>query len=303
MTKILIIGRNGQVGWELHRALQSQGDVIAAGHAMLELSTPESLRAPIRELRPDVIVNAAAYTAVDQAEKEEPLATRINGESVAVLADEAARINALLVHYSTDYVFDGTKPEPYTESDAPHPINAYGRSKLAGETALRASAAQWLCLRTSWVYAPRGRNFLRTMLRLAAEREHLRIVSDQVGAPTSARLIADATAHLVGCILRQRREGHAFTPALYHLTARGATSWHGFATRIVERAGELDLVKNIKVRNITAIGSLEYPTPAARPRNSRLDCSAVERDFALSLPDWQASLELVLAELAWACSQ
>ena len=234
MKKILIIGRNGQVGWELHRSLQSHGEIIAAGHALFELSDPESLRAPLRELRPDIIVNAAAYTAVDQAEKEEALATRINGESVKVLAEEAERLNALLVHYSTDYVFDGSKPEPYTEADPTNPRNAYARSKLAGEAALQSSKAAWLCIRTSWVYAARGRNFLRTMLRLAAEREHLRIVDDQIGAPTSARLIADATVHMIRRAQRIRRAGEPFPSAIYHLTAQGSTSWHGFASRIVE---------------------------------------------------------------------
>jgi dTDP-4-dehydrorhamnose reductase len=298
MKKILIIGRNGQVGWELHRSLQLQGEIIAAGHALLDLSAPDTLRAPLRDLHPDIIVNAAAYTAVDQAEKEESLATRINGESVAILAEEAARSGALLVHYSTDYVFDGSKPEPYTEQDPTKPINAYGRSKLAGEQALQDSKANWICLRTSWVYAARGRNFLRTMLRLAAEREHLRIVSDQVGAPTSARLIADATAHILARVGQQRQEGQTFTPKVYHLTARGATSWHGFASRILERARDLKALPEIKVKGITAIGSTEYPTPAARPKNSRLSCTAIEQDFGLTLPDWEASLELVLAELA-----
>jgi dTDP-4-dehydrorhamnose reductase len=302
VSRILIIGHNGQVGWELHRSLQPQGEIIAPGHALLDLSTPDNLRTPLRELHPDVIVNAAAYTAVDQAEKEEGLAARINAESVAVLAEEATRIGALLVHYSTDYVFDGTKAEPYTEEDPACPISAYGRTKLAGEQALRESGTAWICLRTSWVYAARGRNFLRTVLRLAAEREHLRVVSDQIGAPTSARLIADTTAHILAGVRRQKATG-TFTPAVFHLTARGATSWHGFASRILDRARELQLLPQIRVKDIAAIGSDEYPAPAARPRNSRLSCDAIEKAFDLNLPEWEVSLELVLAELGLASGQ
>jgi len=300
VSRILIVGRNGQVGWELLRSCQVLGEVVGAGHAVLELSEPESMREPLRELRPDVIVNAAAYTAVDRAEREEALATKVNGEAVKVLAEEAARTGALLVHYSTDYVFDGEGDAPSVESRAPAPINAYGRSKLAGERALQESAATWICLRTSWVYAARGRNFLLTMLRLATEREHLRVVSDQVGAPTSARMVADATSKIISQIQARRRTDAGFTPRIYHLTARGATSWHGFASVILERTRELGIVGDIRVRDIEPIGSSDYPTPAVRPRNSRLECSAVERDFGLILPDWQASLELVLNELCWA---
>ncbi len=234
MTRILVTGVNGQVGFELLRACQPLGEVIGLDRRALDLTDPQAIRRVLREAKPDVILNPAAYTAVDQAEQDERTATAINGDAVAVMAEEAARLKALFVHYSTDYVFDGTKDGAYTETDTPNPQSAYGRSKLAGEQALQASQADWLCLRTSWVFASRGKNFLRTILRLAAEREELRIVADQVGAPTSARLLEAATAPVLPRA-RDERHNTNFASQILHLTAAGKTTWHGFANRIVAK--------------------------------------------------------------------
>ena len=294
MTRILVTGVNGQVGFELLRACQPLGEVIGADRTRCDLADLDALRNALREIRPDVIVNPAAYTAVDAAEQDEALATRINGEAVSLIAEEARRAQALVVHYSTDYVFDGTKDAPYTEADQPSPLNAYGRSKLVGEHALLASQADWLCLRTSWVYASRGKNFLRTVLRLAREREEMRIVADQFGAPTPARLIAETTAHIVRQSLQARREGR-FASGLLHLTSRGATSWHGFASAIHARLSTS--AQAPKLKSLVPITTAEYPLPAARPRNSRLDCSALERRFDLRLPEWETGVELCMAEL------
>lgn len=293
--KILVTGAAGQVGWELVRSLQPLGEVIGADREQINLAQPDAIRSALRAMRPRVIVNAAAYTAVDQAEKDEKAAIAVNGVAVEVIAAEAARLGALLVHYSTDYVFDGTRQSPYRESDVPNPINSYGRSKLAGEQALRESPADWLCLRTSWIFAARGRNFLQTVLRLASEREELRIVADQVGAPTSARLVADATAQVVKQALGERDRG-VFGSAVLHLTASGATSWHGFADRIVASAPALAL--SPKVRRIVPIATADYPLPAPRPGNSRLDCGLIERRFGLALPAWEVGVDLCLAEMA-----
>ena len=295
--RILVTGRAGQVGWELARSLQPIGEVIALDRAGCDLSRPETLASVVREHRPDAIVNAAAYTAVDQAEREEALATAVNGDSPGVLAEEARRAGALLVHYSTDYVFDGRGSSPWRESDAPAPPNAYGRSKLAGERAIAQAGGDWLVLRTTWVHAARGRNFVKTMLRLGREREELKVVADQVGAPTSARLIADATALALQQALQERRAG-SFRPGLYHLCASGETSWHGFAEAIFEgwRAAAPD--DPLAVRRVLPIATSDYPTPAARPANSRLDCSAFAGRFGARLPHWRAGLALVLEELA-----
>src|SRR5215468_6744080 len=226
--RLMLTGANGQVGSELDRSLAALGSVVALDRRQCDLSRPERLPKLIRSLKPDVIVNAAAYTAVDEAEREEALATTVNGTAVGVMAQEACRIGALLVHYSTDYVFDGLKDAPYAEEDPPHPVGAYGRSKLAGESALGQAGGAYLILRTSWVYSARGRNFLRTMLALMRERDELKIVADQLGAPTSAAQIAQATA-----AVRERADGR-FASGLFHLTASGATSWHGFAAAILE---------------------------------------------------------------------
>ena len=287
---ILLTGKNGQVGWELQRTLLPLGRVHAFDHAGLDLADAAAVRRRLDEVRPDAIVNAAAYTAVDKAEREPELAHAINAAAPALLAQEAARRGALLVHYSTDYVYDGAKAAPYVETDPTVPLGAYGRSKLEGEAGIRAAACDHLVFRTSWVYAARGANFLRTMLRLAAEREELRVVSDQVGAPTWSRLIAEATAHAMKQAMQERRSG-AFRSGTYHLTAAGETSWHGFASAIVAGRGGL------RVKQVTPIATADYPTPAKRPANSRLATDAFRARFGLALPDWRDCLSLCLEEI------
>ena len=295
--RILVTGPTGQVGWELVRSLTPVGEVIAVDRTRCDLSRPDTIAPVVRELRPTVIVNAAAYTAVDKAESEEALATTINGTSVGVLAQEAKRAGALLVHYSTDYVFDGTKSGPYVEEDAPNPLNAYGRSKLAGELAIREVDGAHLILRTSWVYAARGNNFVRTILRLAREREELNIVADQTGAPTSACLIAKATASLLS---RVERAHIAETIAVgtYHLTAAGYTSWHGFAQAILEHAARHGLLETAHLPCIRSIPASAYPVPAMRPANSRLDCLRIRDQIDFNLPDWRHALKHVIREIA-----
>ena len=294
--RLLVTGANGQLGWELARSLAPLGDVDALTRDTLDLADLASIAPAVRDRHPDVIVNAAAYTAVDRAESEEALATRVNGEAVGVLADEAKRCGALVVHYSTDYVFDGRKDAPYLETDRPSPLNAYGRSKLAGEEALRRSDADWLAFRTTWVYGPRGSNFLQTILRLAAERETLSIVADQRGAPTTARFLADATAHAIRSATAERRDGR-FASDLLHLTADGETTWHGFATAIVDEARALGRGAAPRVRTIAAIGSADYRTAAARPLNSMLDNTRFIERFDLHRPHWQAGMKATLQEV------
>jgi dTDP-4-dehydrorhamnose reductase len=295
--RLLVTGAAGQVGWELARSLMPLGEVVAIDRSRCDFSRPEMIAPVIREVRPDVIVNAAAYTAVDKAEKEESLATMINGNSVGVLAEEAKRAGALLVHYSTDYVFDGSKATPYSEDDAPNPINAYGRSKLAGEVAIRTTNCDYLILRTTWVYAARGQNFVKTILRLAREREELNIVADQVGAPTSARNIADATAHIVRQVQQERVAGK-FSSGAYHYTADGVTSWHGFAEAIVQSAARHGLLNPNRLPRINPIPASAYPLPAPRPANSRLDCRRLRNRLGITFPDWQYALECVVQDIA-----
>lgn len=297
MTTILLTGAGGQVGWELARSLMPLGDVVAPSRAEFDLARPAALRDHLHRTRPDVIVNAAAYTAVDQAESEREQAMTINAQAPAVMAEEARRLGALFVHFSTDYVFDGSKSGAYVEEDEPNPQNAYGRSKLAGEDAVRASGADHLIFRTSWVYAARGRNFLRTVLRLAGERDELRMVADQVGAPTCARLIADVTALALRESIGERRAGR-FASGLYHLSAQGATSWHGFAARIVDLARAVPSLGPIRTETVTPIASSDYPLPARRPLNSRLSSDRLMGRFALQLPGWERCLECVMGELA-----
>lgn len=291
--RIVLTGANGQVGWELTSALSGSATLIACDRSRLDLSSPEGIAETIDDLRPDVIINAAAYTAVDKAESEEALAMTINAKAPAALAQAARRRNALLIHYSTDYVFDGGKPAPYVEADETSPLNVYGRSKRAGEIAIRDSGADYLIFRTSWVYSARGNNFLKTMLRLAAEREQLRVVSDQTGAPTAARLLAACTARSLLQAARERHDGR-FRSGLYHLSASGQTSWHGFASAIIAGARRRGL--RLKCRQIDAITTAEYPLPAARPANSRLDCSRYSGRFGQSLPDWEQDMALCLDE-------
>ena len=287
--KILLTGPTGQVGWELERALLHLGEVVALDRNQLDLANPDDITRHCSQILPRIIVNAAAYTAVDKAEAQKELAFRINATAPGILAEQAKKIGALLVHFSTDYVFDGNLDRPYREDDPTAPLNVYGASKLAGERALEASGASFLVLRTSWVYASRGANFLRTILRLAAERDVLRVVSDQIGAPTAARLVAEVTAHAIPAALREGVRG------TFHLSCRGATSWHGFACHIVHEARARG--GNLRVGAIEPIPSSEYRTAAARPKNSRLDCGKLEATFGVCMPDWKRCADLVLREL------
>ena len=290
--RILILGKAGQVGWELQHALASQGDVLALGRAEADLEDPGQLRQAVIDAAPDVIVNAAAYTAVDRAEAEPALARRINAEAPAVLAREAAAAGAWLVHYSTDYVFDGSGDTPRDEEAPTGPLNVYGQTKLEGEQAIRASGARHLVLRTSWVYGTRGGNFARTMLRLAQERDKLAVIDDQVGAPTGAELIADVSAHAIRAIVAGSAPG-----GTYHLVAAGETSWHGYACRVIEAARAKGLPVKVARDAIAAVPSSAFPTPAARPKNSRLDTAKLRRTFGLVLPPWQAGVDRLLAEI------
>lgn len=293
--RLMVTGANGQVGTELQRSLSPLGDVIALDRQACDLSRPERLPDIVRAHRPDVIINAAAYTAVDKAEDEETLAAVVNGTAVGVLAEEAHKAGALLVHYSTDYVFDGGKATPYSESDPPHPINAYGRSKLVGETALCAAGGHHLILRTSWVYGARGHNFLRTILRLAHERDELRIVDDQTGAPTWARDIADATAAIVRTARDELAQGR-FSSGKFNLTAGGAATWFGFADAILQEAKRAGLLTRLP--RLVAISSKDHPTAAARPKNSRLAGERIKERFGIALPDWQQSVARCMKEMA-----
>lgn len=293
--KIAVTGVTGQVGWELVRCLQPFGKVVPLDRQNFDLGRPETLAATLKHIRPDVIFNPAAYTAVDRAESEAELAVRINAESVGVIAAEARSLGALLVHYSTDYVFSGEGDQPYRPTDPVGPRSVYGSSKLAGEEAVRASGADWLCLRTSWVYASRGKNFVRTMLRLACDREELRVVADQVGAPTWCRLIADASVLAMISALHERREGR-FVSEMLHLSAAGAVTWHGFAEAIIDGARHRGML-GLRASRVVPIATSEYPTPARRPANSRLDCRDFERRFQTVLPAWEAGLSLCLDEL------
>lgn len=284
MTRILLTGINGQVGWELQRALQPLGEIVALNRSGFDLTNPDQMRAVLRELKPNIIVNPAAYTAVDRAENEPDLATTINSHAPGILAEEAKQLDALLIHYSTDYVFDGTKPVAYVESDPTAPANTYGRSKLAGENAIQASTCRYLIFRTSWVYGLRGANFLRTMLRLAKERDELRVVADQFGAPTWSRMIAETTSLALA--------RHTGQQGIYHLTAGGQTSWHGFTEAIIATAARHGLIeKPIPVRRIA---TADFPTPAKRPANSCLCCNQFCNDFGLAQTEWLTQLGLCL---------
>ena len=294
--KILLFGKNGQVGWELNRSLQPLGEVVALGRREADFSDPGSLRDILQSTRPDVIVNAVAYTAVDKAEDEEDLADLVNSVAPGIIAEEALKNDALLIHYSTDYVFDGTKTSTYNEADEPNPLNAYGRTKLAGERAIMSSGCDFLILRTSWVYASRGNNFLLTILKLAGERNELSIVADQTGSPTSARSIADATAL---CIhqAHERRRSEDFSSGLYHLTSSNCTSWHGFSEEIIKIARCMPGIE-LKVKTIKKIPSDQYPTPAKRPMYSCCSNAKIEKTFNIRLPDWKQSLRLCMEELS-----
>jgi dTDP-4-dehydrorhamnose reductase len=292
---LLVLGAGGQVGHELTRALRGLGAVIALDRTGADLAIPESLRAVVRHHRPSVIVNAAAYTAVDRAESEPDLAQTVNAMSPGVLAEEAEALGACLVQYSTDYVFDGAKHAPYDERDAPNPLSVYGRSKLAGEAAAARKCRRLLILRTGWVMGGHGSNFLKTVLRLAADQESLRVVADQFGAPTSATLIAEVTA----LVLRAMSSARAGDPrwGVYHLTADGETTWHEYARHVIGRARQLGIPLRATPDSVTAITTAEYPTPARRPANSRLSSDRLRATFGVELPDWRRGVDEVLARV------
>jgi dTDP-4-dehydrorhamnose reductase len=286
--KILLIGKNGQVGWELCRTLAPLAEVVAVDYPEINLTDTPALRQFVASVRPDVVVNAAAYTAVDKAEKETELCRQVNAVAPGILAEEAKKAGALMVHYSTDYIFDGTKTSHYVETDAPNPLGAYGRTKLEGDRAVKASGADHLIFRLCWVYGARGQNFMLTMQRLAREREKLRVVDDQFGCPTWSRMIAEATA----LALKQVMTGadHSKYNGEYHLAAGGQANWHEFASRIIELMPEAER----KCRTVEKITTPEYPTPAKRPVFSALDCGKLQKTFGLRLPNWEASLRQVL---------
>lgn len=296
--RILVTGATGQVGWELQRTLQALGELTALDRAALDLADPDSIRDRVRTVRPAVIVNAGAYTAVDKAESERDLAMRVNGVAPGVLAEEAKRLGALLIHYSTDYVFDGTKQDAYTEADATNPLSEYGKSKLAGEHAIMAEEGLHLIFRTSWVYSGRGKNFLLTVLRLASERDELRVVDDQIGAPTWCRTIAEATGLVIATLLKdggRDRDRAGALSGIYHLTAAGHISWCGFARAILERTRNRRAKPTPPVHGIT---TAEYPLPARRPASSVLSNEKLARTFNLRCPSWDHALDLCLADLA-----
>ena len=291
--KILLLGKDGQVGWELQRALAPLGLLTALNRRECDLADPAQIQAALEQYEPEVIVNAAAYTAVDQAETDQAMARRINVDALAELALYAREMGSLLVHYSTDYIFDGTKPEAYVEDDLTNPLSVYGQTKLAGENRIRDALCRHLIFRTSWVYAARGGNFARTMLRLAAERETLNVIDDQIGAPTSAELIADVTAHALRDVLSGRAPG-----GTYHLAAAGETSWYGYAQFVIAYARAQGIVLKLADTGLKPIPASEYPLPAKRPQNSRMNTHLLERSFALKLPQWQDGVKRVLNEWA-----
>lgn len=292
--RLLVTGANGQVGWELRRSLLPLGEVIALDRQACDLSRLRELPRIIGDVKPDIIVNAAAYTAVAKAEQQEPLAMTVNGTAVGVLAEAARKRGSLFIHYSTDYVFDGTKDVPYSEDDTAHPLNAYGRSKLAGERAIAQCGGSYLILRTSWVYAARGRNFLHTIMECARRGEALRVVKDQVGAPTWAREIAGATASIVRQAGRERETG-SFTSSLLHVTAAGTASWFEFAQAILERVPPQ--AAGASHATVHPISSAEYADPVRRPKNSRLAGDRLRQRFGITLADWRQALALCTQEM------
>lgn len=292
--RVLLFGKGGQLGWELQRSLAPLGDVVAVDFDSSDhcgdFTDQEELAATVRAVRPDVIVNAAAHTAVDKAESEPELVRAINALAPGVLAREAAALGAWLVHYSTDYVFDGSGEGARVETDPTGPLSVYGATKLEGEALVQASGAKHLIFRTSWVYAARGANFAKTMLRLARERERLTVIADQIGAPTGADLLADVTAHAIRAVQQRPELG-----GLYHLVAGGETHWHGYASFVIDfarRAGE-----PLAVKEIAPVPTSSFPTPAKRPHNSRLSTEKLQKAFGLHLPDWQGGVERMLTEI------
>jgi dTDP-4-dehydrorhamnose reductase len=294
--KILLLGKNGQVGWELQRSLTPLGELLALDRHSTDfcgdLSQPERLAQTVRDWRPDVIVNAAAHTAVDKAESEPDLARCLNATAPAALAQAATEAGAWLVHYSTDYVFNGQGEQAWQEGDATGPLSVYGQTKLEGEQHIAASGCKHLIFRTSWVYAARGGNFAKTMLRLAAERERLTVIDDQHGAPTGADLIADVTAHAIRQALQQ-----AALSGVYHLVASGETSWHAYASHVIAQARILRPELALKVSEIAPVPTASFPSPAQRPRNSRLHTGKLQQAFGLVLPPWQVGVNRLLTEI------
>ena len=293
--KILLLGKGGQVGWELQRSLAPLGEVIALEFDSTDycgnFTDLSGLADTVRRVKPNVIVNAAAHTAVDKAESEPELARTINAIAPGVLADEAEKLGAWLVHYSTDYVFNGGGTQPWKETDVTGPLSVFGQTKLEGEQAV-ARCSHHLIFRTSWVFAARGANFARTMLRLAKERDELKVIGDQIGAPTGAELLADVTAHAIRAVQARPELG-----GLYHLAASGETSWYGYARHVLERAQSLGETLKVGPAGIVPISTAEYPTPAQRPANSRLDTSKLQAAFGLNLPSWQSAVDRMLAEI------
>ncbi|MFZ6749290.1 dTDP-4-dehydrorhamnose reductase [Undibacterium sp. Ren11W] len=298
--KILLFGMDGQVGWELQRSLAPLGELIALDAHSTNLcgdfTNLEGIAQTIRSVMPDIIVNAAAHTAVDKAESEAELARTINALAPGVLAQEAKRIGAWLIHYSTDYVFDGSGDQAWLETDTPAPLSVYGKTKLEGEAAIRASECKHLIFRTSWVYAARGANFAKTMLKLAQERDTLNVINDQIGAPTGADLLADITAHAIRTVT-QDPEPAARYSGIYHLVAAGATTWHGYANFVIEFARQAGMSIKLPTAAIEAVPTSAFPLPAPRPKNSRLDTSKLSRIFNLHLPHWQTGVSRMLNEI------
>lgn len=302
--KILLLGSTGQVGWELQRSLAPLGELVALGRDSSrnvdglcgDLTQLEALAETVRKVRPDVIVNAAAHTAVDKAESEIDLARTLNALAPSVLADEAQRLGAWLVHYSTDYVFDGSGGEPWKETDATGPLNIYGQTKLEGEQAVMR-CERHLIFRTSWVYGARGGNFAKTMLRLAQERETLQVIDDQMGAPTGADLIADVTAHAIRHAKAGQADGDRALAGIYHLVAEGCITWYEYAKHVVALAERAQPAIKIVAKNIKAVPTSAFPTPAKRPHNSRLDSTKLQTTFGLQLPFWQAGVNRMLNEI------
>lgn len=294
--KILLLGKSGQVGWELQRSLAPLGELVALGsqsqHYCGDMTNLEGIAKTVRDVAPDIIVNAAAHTAVDKAESEPDLAHAINTLAPSVLAQEAKRSGAWLIHFSTDYVFDGSGDKPWLEDDATGPLGVYGKTKLHGEEAIIASGCKHLIFRTSWVYAARGNNFAKTMLKLAQTRDALNVINDQFGAPTGADLLADVTAHAI-CVALQRPE----VSGLYHLVASGETTWHEYANVVIDFARQAGVDVKVAAEAVQAVTTTAFPTPAVRPLNSRLDTSKLKSAFGLTLPHWQVGVTRMLTEV------
>ena len=293
---ILLLGKNGQLGWELQRSLAPLGELVAldrhSQNLCGDLTNLQGLAQMVQALRPDLIVNAAAHTAVDKAESEPELARAINALAAGVLAQEANRIGAWLIHYSTDYVFDGSGNRPWNETDTPAPLSVYGQTKLEGERLIQAAGAKHLIFRTSWVYAARGGNFAKTMLRLAQERERLTVIDDQWGAPTGAELLADVTAHAIRHVLQRPQDA-----GIYHLAANGETTWNGYAKHVLDQAALAQPAIKLVAKEVAAVLTSAFPTPARRPHNSRLDTGKLQATFGLRLPPWEQGVDRMLAEI------